>query len=186
MSTHLYFFRHGQVAANRLHRLCGRIDPPLTDKGRQQALACASIIDCLPQIDAIYSSPLRRALETAELATGYIAGLPKIVCDNRLLERDFGEIDGNLSLIKLITVWNYDCSFTKSNYGEESLLSLELRVDSFLAMLREHHPDQHVLVFSHGGIGTAIHTILSEDATRTGNFFKHFHLKNGEFASFLL
>ncbi len=186
MSTHLYFFRHGQVAANRFHRLCGRIDPPLTDLGRKQAFACAEIIDRLPQVDAIYTSPLQRARETAELATSHIIGMPPIVCCDELLERDFGEVDGKLSLFKLAKVWNYNSSYLKSHYGEESLLVLELRVDSFLTMLRERHPNQHVLVFSHGGIGTTIHTILSEDATRTGNFFKHFHLKNGEFASFLL
>ena len=186
MPTRLYFFRHGQVAANRLHRLCGRIDPPLTDKGRKQALACAEIIDALPRVDAIYCSPLLRARQTATLATSYIIGMPEINYDVRLLERDFGEVDGKLSLLKLKKVWDYDSSYIKSNYGEETLLRLELRVEEFLAMLRERHPEQNVLVFSHGGIGTAIHTLLSEDASRSGNFFKHFHLKNGEFASFLL
>lgn len=188
MPTVLHFFRHGQVAENRLHCICGsNIDPPLTPTGVHQAMACAEIIDGLQHhISAIYCSPLRRARQTAELATSFLFGMPTITEDNRLLERDFGKIDGKLSLIKLAKVWNYNYSYTKSNYGEETLLQMELRVQEFLTMVKERHPDQHVIVFSHGGIGTAIYALLNEVQEPKGNYFKHFRLSNGEYANFLL
>ena len=186
MPIDLYFVRHGQAAANRLHRLCGSsIDPPLTPTGMDQAMNCLYALSLLKP-DAIYCSPLLRARQTAEIATKGIANCPDIICDTRLLERDFGEIDGTFSLLKLKKVWNYNQSYIKSNYGEETLLSLELRVLSFLEMLKENHQDQTVIVFSHGGVGTTIHAILSEGHERSGWFFKHFHMKNGAITHFLL
>jgi broad specificity phosphatase PhoE len=188
MPTYLHFFRHGQVAENRLHCLCGSsIDPPLTPTGIHQAMTCSETIDKIPhRISAIYCSPLLRARQTAEIATSFLFGMPLITEDTRLIERDFGKIDGKLSLIKLAKVWSYNYSYSTSNYGEETLLQMELRVKSFLTMVHDRHPDQHVVIFSHGGIGTAIYALLNEPHEHKGNYFKHFHLSNGEYASFLL
>ena len=186
MSTDLYFVRHGQVAPNRLYRLCGNIDPPLTRIGRRQALDCSETIDNLPRIDAIYCSPLTRASQTAVLATSYAFGMPSIIYDDRLRERGFGPLEGAFAPLKAKRIWSYDCSFTKSNYGEETIYDFELRTESFLEMLRANHPNQRVLVFSHGGVGAAIHALLDENNPYRGNYFKNFHMKNGDLVYFLL
>ncbi len=74
----LVFVRHGQP--ERVVRHDGQpADPALSDIGRQQAAAVASWLEEM-QIDALYSSPMRRALQTAE-AIGSTTGLVPIVRD---------------------------------------------------------------------------------------------------------
>ena len=184
MPTSLYFVRHGQTAANRSFKFSGQIDLPLTNLGKQQASACRNSLHNL-HFDAVYCSPLTRARDTATLATSGLPGIPEITYDDRLIERDFGTVDGKFAPFAMAKVWSYDKSYTKTHYGEETLLHLEFRVQEFLDMIREKHPDQTILVFSHGGVGAAIHALLN-DTTRTGNFFKDFHLENGALTFFTL
>lgn len=60
----LYVARHGETEWNRLNKVCGRTDSPLTDKGLQQAQLLAERLDSC-SIDVIIASPLSRAQETA-------------------------------------------------------------------------------------------------------------------------
>lgn len=67
--TYLYFFRHGETEWNRLELgMGGKQDIPLNDTGRQQARELASKLKKLP-IQLIVTSPLSRALETAQIAS---------------------------------------------------------------------------------------------------------------------
>ena len=181
MSTFLYFVRHGQTAANRHFRISGRVDLPLTNVGAKQAARCRETLMRI-NIDAIYCSPLLRARQTAEIATDH----PEIIYDERLLERDFGRIDGKFAPFAMMKIWDYDQSFTRSHYGEETLLHLESRAQEFIDMIREKHPDQNVVVFSHGGIATAINAVLDDSHSREGNYFQKLHLKNGAISRFTI
>ncbi len=60
----IILIRHGETEWNRLHRFQGRSDIPLNPKGNDQAFALALALKN-ETITAIYSSPLKRALETA-------------------------------------------------------------------------------------------------------------------------
>ncbi|MDO4220415.1 MAG: histidine phosphatase family protein [Candidatus Saccharibacteria bacterium] len=184
-STGIYFVRHGETAANRSFRFSGAIDLPLNKRGSIQASNCYPTISQL-DFSAIYCSPLQRARQTASIATGGRLNRPPIIIDNRLVERSFGTIDGKFAPFAMRKVWDYDSSFIKSHYGEETLLTLELRVEDFLNMVRQQHSDQNILVFSHGGVATTINAILNENHVRSGYFFKHFHMKNGDIAYFAL
>jgi 2,3-bisphosphoglycerate-dependent phosphoglycerate mutase len=62
--TGLILLRHAEVAANRAFRYVGRQDDPLTEVGQEQAQQLAQALAAAP-IDAIYSSPAQRALQTA-------------------------------------------------------------------------------------------------------------------------
>ncbi|MDQ3907008.1 MAG: histidine phosphatase family protein [Acidobacteriota bacterium] len=65
MSLTLYFLRHGQTGASREDVFCGSgLDPDLTDDGERMATAFASAYRTLPW-RAVYTSPLRRTVETA-------------------------------------------------------------------------------------------------------------------------
>jgi broad specificity phosphatase PhoE len=82
--TRLVLCRHGE-AEDAAGRFCGRFDPALTAAGRRPAVALAAR---LPWPDPVYTSPARRALETAM----YLRPDPVVEADLR--ELDFGDADG--------------------------------------------------------------------------------------------
>src|ERR1039458_9457952 len=86
-----YFIRHGETEWNAAGRLCGRTDVPLSDAGRRQAQLLALRLKPIP-FAALYSSPLRRALETASILGHAIEREP--VADFRLVELSYGAWEG--------------------------------------------------------------------------------------------
>lgn len=68
-ATTVLLVRHGETDWNGLHRMQGRSDIPLNARGRKQAGFAAEALADAP-IDVIYTSPLRRARETAEIIRG--------------------------------------------------------------------------------------------------------------------
>ncbi|WP_051799283.1 histidine phosphatase family protein [Catenuloplanes japonicus] len=86
----LYLVRHGESTCNSVHRIAGTRDAPLTFLGRAQARQAADD-GRRTGFDRIYVSPLARASETADIIFGADAATdPRIVLDERLMERDFG------------------------------------------------------------------------------------------------
>ncbi len=83
----LYCVRHGQSTYNAEGRVQGQSDVPLSQLGRRQGEAVAQALASV-SVDAIYSSPLRRAMETAR-AIARVHGLP-IETDDRLKELHAG------------------------------------------------------------------------------------------------
>jgi len=94
----LILIRHGESTGNAAGLLLGRLDAPLTDRGRAQAL---SLRPAVAGAVRIISSPLARARATAE-ALG--TGLP-IEVDERWVEVDYGEFDGRPLDAVPATVW---------------------------------------------------------------------------------
>ncbi|GDX79585.1 hypothetical protein LBMAG42_13960 [Deltaproteobacteria bacterium] len=85
----LLIVRHGQTAWNIQRKVLGRTDIPLDETGRAQAAALPA---ALGVVDAVWSSPLLRARETAS-ATAFEYGLP-VHLDDDLVEMHQGELDG--------------------------------------------------------------------------------------------
>jgi broad specificity phosphatase PhoE len=88
----LYLVRHGVTEWNHNHRFQGQTNIPLNEEGRAQAALLARRLRDVP-IDAIYSSPLDRAYETAK-AVADIKGMP-IITDDRLMEINCGDWEGS-------------------------------------------------------------------------------------------
>ncbi len=87
--------RHGETESNRERRFQGRLDVPLSDTGREQARALAEQAAAEdPAIAALYSSPLVRALETAQIVGAALGLEPRT--DPRLEEVDVGDWQGRL------------------------------------------------------------------------------------------
>ena len=87
----LFVVRHGETERSAGHIYSGQADVPLTAAGRRQAQEAGErLADA--GIDAIWSSPLSRATETAE-AIAEATGAP-IRVDERLIEVDYGELEG--------------------------------------------------------------------------------------------
>jgi broad specificity phosphatase PhoE len=125
----LVVVRHGRTAENARGLLLGRADPHLDDVGRTQAGALAATIGSgrFGQVDAIVSSPLARAVQTAERLAASV-GVP-VQIDDRLIEIDYGELEGiPVSEVpeEIWRRWRSDVDFRPS--GGETLAELGHRV----------------------------------------------------------
>jgi len=148
--TLVLMVRHGQTPTT------GKLLPGrapglhLADAGIEQARRAAERIAALPRIDAIYSSPLERARETAApiaVATG-----TKVTVDKGLLECDFGDWTGaELRKLMKLPEWNTvqraPSTFTFPN--GESFTAMQTRMVSTLDRLRSKHPGGVIVCVSH-------------------------------------
>jgi len=91
MAATVTLVRHGQTERSSRGAYSGQLDVPLTSLGREQALRCAEQL-AGAGVDAIYTSPLARARDTAQ-AIADATGVPLIV-DERLIEVDYGPFEG--------------------------------------------------------------------------------------------
>jgi broad specificity phosphatase PhoE len=135
--TTLLLVRHGETDWNADGRLQGHTDRPLTDYGRRQARKLAEELED-EDLDAIYSSDLARARETAEIV-GARLGLP-VVLDPDLREKDWGNWEG-------LTAVERD----RVEFVGESTEAHHDRILGALRRIAELHPGGRVLVVTHGG-----------------------------------
>lgn len=162
----IYLARHGQTDWNVEMRAQGRKDLPLNATGREQAEKMRDNIKDL-ELDAVYASPLKRAAETAEIAT---RGKHRIIYDDRLVERSFGEYEGKIvkSWLELVEgVDISDISLEGIPGGVETVKSMLSRVHSFIKHLKQQYDDDsRILIVTHGGISKAFDWVLMG---RSGN-----------------
>jgi probable phosphoglycerate mutase len=134
----LVLVRHGESTGNAEGRLLGRIDAPLTEDGLAQARAAGELLALGPRVLELRSSPLQRALRTAEaLDTGRA-----VEVDERWVEVDYGEHDGSLLgdvPAEVWQQWRSDPDFRPP--GGESLAAVGARVAAACDELFAH-PDQ--------------------------------------------
>lgn len=135
--TTLLLVRHGETDWNAAGRLQGHTDRPLSSYGREQARRLAEEL-AGEEFDAIYSSDLARARETAEIV-GKRLHLP-VVLDPDLREKDWGNWEGLTSTERLGV-----------ELVGESTEGHEARMLASLARIAAEHPDGRVLVVTHGG-----------------------------------
>ena len=144
-SAVIYLVRHGQTESNRRRVLLGRGDPPLDETGLRQAAETAARLEGIP-FDRVYTSPLRRAAQTAAL----IAPDVPAAADERLLEMDCGPYEG-MPLddpAPEVLAFFRDLAHTGAPAGMEPLQQVTARAGAFL---RELHPQpgERILVSTH-------------------------------------
>jgi probable phosphomutase (TIGR03848 family) len=149
-STLVLLVRHGQTPTTGT-TLPGRAPGlHLADKGREQADKVAERLAGLPRLDALYSSPLERARETA--APTAKARKMAVKLDKHLLECDFGAWTGRSlkelnKLPEWTTVQRYPSGF---RFPEgESFAEMQHRIVSGIATLVERHKGGVIACFSH-------------------------------------
>jgi Fructose-2,6-bisphosphatase len=159
-ATTLLLLRHGETPLSVEKRFSGVGDPMLTAKGVAQAEAAAARLSREPyRIDVIVSSPLKRALQTAEPVAAR-TGLD-VAVDEGLRETDFGAWEGHtFAEIQqrwpdLLTAWLADPGVAPP--GGESFEQTSRRVEAAVTRLISRHQGRTVLVVSHV---TPIKTIL--------------------------
>lgn len=154
----VYFVRHGESEANVNREFSNReFKHPLTDTGRAQVAALAEQLKELP-FQAIYSSPLLRARQTAEILSQQL-GVTYYVVD-ALREHDVGELEGYSDPAswdryeELIGEWFHKQDLDARIPGGESFNELRARFMPFIAELQEQYgaTDDPVLLVGHGGL----------------------------------
>jgi len=149
----LFLIRHGRSTWNATGRIQGQADPPLDDVGREQARRLAERLRDDPPV-ALYTSPLQRAQETAEII-GETLGL-LVVPDERLQEYDVGDIAG-LTWEQVVERYPdiaqrwakapEDIVFPGAEQGN----SFQARVAAAFDELFARHTEGPIGVVSHGG-----------------------------------
>ena len=158
--------RHGETDWNAQGRLQGREDIELNDSGRKQALKIAAYLS-EEHWDAVVSSPLKRAFETAQIIARVLS-VSEIQVEEQITERDYGEASG---------LWPEErrSRFPGGIPGQEDFELLRQRAMSGLQKIANDHLGKRIIVISHGALTNSILYTLS------GGEFGSFktRLKNG-------
>ncbi len=141
----LYLVRHGETDWNLARRIQGSTDIPLNATGRAQAASTGALL-ARRQWDAIYASPLSRAFDTASIIADEV-GLAGPIAVDAIVERNYGAAEG-LADPELARRFPADSEVP----GRESREAVVDRVLPALLELAEAHPDQAIVVVSHGGV----------------------------------
>lgn len=171
----IFLVRHGETEWNRIPRFQGRSDVPLNQMGREQARALAMALKDEP-IQAVYSSPLARALETANIIKDYHPSIP-LFEEPGFIEMDLGAFEGMepqdwiQKYPHLRKVWQETPSSIKMP-GGESLQEVQKRAMEALEQITQNYPPRStVLVASHNFV---IRTILCRALGKSLDRFREF------------
>lgn len=150
----LLLVRHGEPEGSYRGRCYGKLDVGLSESGRSQMKQLRDAFD-FSSVHGVYSSPRRRALESARAL-----GLAPSV-EPRFAEMDFGDLEGMayddvaIRYPALYGQW-MERPTEVSFPGGESFARLRRRVLEALTELREEAPSQSIAVVSHGGVNRII------------------------------
>jgi 2,3-bisphosphoglycerate-dependent phosphoglycerate mutase len=146
--TTILLARHGETQWNLERRWQGWADPPLNDTGRAQAQALAEQLRDTP-FDAVYSSDLRRAHETAEIVAAP-HGIP-VVTEQGLREINVGSFSG-------LTHTEVMERFGGERTDGETREQHAARVLAAVERIARVHLGERILLVTHGGTIRALHT----------------------------
>ena len=185
-----YIVRHGQTLLNSLDRAQGWADSPLTDAGKQTAVELGHKLKSI-DFDAVYTSDMLRAIQTAELImeAGEKKGMP-IEKDARLREWCLGnmEAENNAVFIKKVADWLGGASFAELNKRlpdvadaiyehdttgmAEPFQTIEERLKAtFVDIVQRHgvRENSNILVVTHAfAIKTIFHLFAPEQLSKAG------------------
>ncbi len=148
----IILLRHGQAKNNTDRILAGRSPGiNLTDEGIIQVKNIARLIKPL-DISIIYSSPIKRAKNTAEIISRYNS--IKFITDDRLIELDMGRFTGVHYDELFLKYGNIFLKFYEGHYdimrhGVETFIEVKKRVSNIVDFVIKKHPNQNVLFVTH-------------------------------------
>ncbi|MFT7687095.1 MAG: putative phosphoglycerate mutase [Candidatus Azotimanducaceae bacterium] len=179
--TTFYLIRHGQIDANVNRLWHGSTDSPLNQTGIAQAEKMADkIFEEYPQISCVYTSPLKRTLNTARALSAQFNQEP--VLHPGLREYGVGEWEGH-EYETIINDYQFMASLEQDNDfappGGDSLNEVRHRVITAFDEIRDKHSGEHVAIVSHGA---AIAIALSSIFNGQPYPFFGYHMDNTAFS----
>ena len=157
---HIWVTRHGQTRLNRAKLMQGLTDEPLNETGIRQATDARSKIGNIT-FDAVYASPLDRAVKTGAIVGGIDPA--DVIIDRRIIEVDFGKYEQKKYFLlgpAMTLYWALPEIFPAPK-TVETTASMKARSSEFLKEL-EQKGYENVLISCHGGIMRALSGYLTD------------------------
>ena len=165
-ATRIIAIRHGETAWNVDTRIQGQLDIPLNERGQWQAAQLAEALATQDPLDAVYTSDLKRAHQTASAVAARQGLTP--VSHVGLRERGFGAFEGKTfaeiekDLPEDAMLWRKREPHWAPPQGGESLVLMEQRIRNTLNELAAQHVGQHIALFAHGGVMDLLYRIATQ------------------------
>ena len=137
----ILFVRHGQTNLNYPRRMQGISNEELNATGKKQADEIRKILEN-KKIDFIITSPLKRALQTAEIINSNMN--KEIIIDKRITEMNYGTIEGK---IYCKDYWNMDYDYKSIN--GENISDFQERIYDFIEDIKVKYREKNVLIVAH-------------------------------------
>lgn len=180
----IWVARHGETAANIAKQFIGKVNPPLLPKGRRTAKKTAAFLKrktCCPGI--IYSSPLARARQTAQIIAKEL-GFKKIFFEKRLRELNFGcwerktRQQAEKRFPGSVDKWLAD-PYKETPAKGESYFELEKRLLPFIKKIRKQK-QKEIIIVAHANIIRVLPRLLlgfsKKQSLKTNKEFGTVHL----------
>ena len=177
-ATRILAIRHGETLWNVDTRIQGHLDIDLNDTGRWQAARVGHAL-AGEHIQAIYSSDLRRAFETAQAIANAPARLAaqtpspaQITPHLQLRERHFGHLQGK-TWAEIESDYPEDCKLWRGRdphwapTGGESLMALRARIQACVNELASQHLGEQIVLVAHGGVMDALYRLATNQGFDT-------------------
>lgn len=146
MATRIGWVRHGITEWNKLGKIQGITDIPLSEDGMKQAgLLAERLVHETEQWRGIYSSDLQRAVQTADILASRL-GIP-VIKDSRLRERSFGSAEGTTETERLAR-WGEQ--WRQLVPDQETDAVVRERGHDFMKQFMEQHQGEAWLIVTHG------------------------------------
>ena len=149
----IFVARHGETDWNAAGRMQGREDIPMNETGERQSFHCAnrllSVFNAKGiRVGRVYSSPLKRAVRTAEIMAEVLE-IPEILRDDGLIERDYARLSGLTPSQRKET---FPGKKAEEVDGIEPISSSAGRFALALGRIADGMRGANTLIISHGGI----------------------------------
>jgi len=184
--TKIYIIRHGKTDFNEQGRYMGRTDLSLNANGRKQAEKLEKHLKGL-NIDVIISSPLKRAIETAEII---IPNDFKIISEYAFIERSVGVYEGltkDEAKEKYPELYakNITRIFGEAPIGGETIAEVQNRVFASLDKIKKIYHDKNILIVTHAFVAKIINKYFNQQISEQDFFdfvlqtaeIKEYHFK---------
>lgn len=150
----VYVVRHGETPSNLTGIVSGRSLESLTENGKKQMIEVNHRLDGI-DFDAVFVSPVRRTLETAEI----IVPEYSFELDSRITERDLGDLKGyTIDELWQMPHWNSEIK-PRTPEGAETFASGLARVREFIDEKKRLYPDGTILLITHSFISRCLWTM---------------------------